>query len=107
SIADGWFAMSHPKEPRSQDSPAGERAAKGPGTRPPPRSAESDLSQASRRDKRSGRAGVDERGNAVWEWQVETGVYSRDPSTVTLKQLESSDLSLAQTARNKRLEDEP
>ena len=24
--------------------------------------------------KRSGRAGVDERGNSVWEWQLETGV---------------------------------
>ena len=32
-------------------------------------------------EKRSGRVGYDERGNSVWEWQLETGVYSRDVST--------------------------
>jgi hypothetical protein len=53
-------------------------------------------------DKRSGRAGVDERGNTVWEWQLETGVYSRDISTQKLKKLDLGDLSIAETARHQR-----
>lgn len=53
-------------------------------------------------EKRSGRAAFDERGNAVWEWQLETGVYSRDVSTQKLKKLELDELSIAETAINKR-----
>jgi hypothetical protein len=53
-------------------------------------------------EKRSGRVGFDERGNSVWEWQLETGVYSRDVSTQRLKKLDLDDLSIAETARNKR-----
>jgi hypothetical protein len=53
-------------------------------------------------EKRSGRVGYDERGNSVWEWQLETGVYSRDVSTQTLKKLELGDLSIAETAVTKR-----
>jgi hypothetical protein len=45
--------------------------------------------------RRSGRAGVDERGNSVWEWQLETGVYSRDISTQRLRKLDLGDLSIA------------
>jgi hypothetical protein len=52
--------------------------------------------------KRSGRAGVDERGNAVWEWQLETGVYSRDISTQKLRKLDLGDLSIAETASHQR-----
>ena len=52
--------------------------------------------------KRSGRVGFDERGNSVWEWQLETGVYSRDVSTQKLKKLELGDLSIAETAVNRR-----
>jgi hypothetical protein len=52
--------------------------------------------------KRSGRASFDDRGNAVWEWQLETGVYSRDVSTQKLKKLELDELSIAETAINKR-----
>jgi hypothetical protein len=52
--------------------------------------------------KRSGRVGFDERGNSVWEWQLETGVYSRDVSTQKLKKLELGDLSIAETAINPR-----
>lgn len=54
--------------------------------------------------KRSGRAGVDERGNTVWEWQLETGVYSRDISTQKLKKLDLGDLSIAETASHQRPE---
>lgn len=53
-------------------------------------------------DKRSGRAGVDERGNTVWEWKLETGVYSRDITTQRLKKLDLGDLSIAETATHKR-----
>jgi hypothetical protein len=52
--------------------------------------------------KRSGRAGFDERGNAVWEWQLETGVYSRDITTQKLKKLDLDDLSIAETATHQR-----
>jgi hypothetical protein len=51
-------------------------------------------------NKRSGRAGVDERGNTVWEWQLETGVYSRDITTQRLKKLDLGDLSIAETAKH-------
>jgi hypothetical protein len=52
--------------------------------------------------KRSGRAAYDERGNSVWEWQLETGVYSRDISTQRLKKLDLNDLSIAETASHPR-----
>jgi len=53
-------------------------------------------------DKRSGRVAFDPRGNPVWEWQLETGVYSRDVSTQKLKKLDLGDLSIAETARHKK-----
>jgi hypothetical protein len=53
-------------------------------------------------NKRSGRAGVDDRGNTVWEWQLETGVYSRDITTQRLKKLDLGDLSIAETATHQR-----
>ena len=53
-------------------------------------------------EKRSGRAGFDERGNSVWEWQLETGVYSRDVTTQKLKKLELGELSIAETATHPR-----
>jgi hypothetical protein len=53
-------------------------------------------------DKRSGRIAYDERGTSVWEWQLETGVYSRDISTSRLKKLNLNDLSIADTATHKR-----
>jgi hypothetical protein len=53
-------------------------------------------------NKRSGRAAVDDRGNTVWEWQLETGVYSRDITTQRLKKLDLGDLSIAETAQHQR-----
>jgi hypothetical protein len=53
-------------------------------------------------EKRSGRVGFDERGNSVWEWQLETGVYSRDVTTQRLKKLELDELSIAETATHPR-----
>ncbi len=55
-------------------------------------------------EKRSGRVGFDERGNSVWEWQLETGVYSRDVNTQRLKKLDLNELSIADTAINKKPE---
>ena len=43
---------------------------------------------------RSGRAVWDERGNSVWEWQTQPGVFTRDISDLQLAQLEASHLSL-------------
>lgn len=55
-------------------------------------------------EKRSGRVAFDARGNPVWEWQLETGVYSRDVSTQKLKKLDLGDLSIAETAKHKKPE---
>ena len=52
--------------------------------------------------KRTGRVGFDERGNSVWEWQLDTGVYSRDVNTQKLKKLNLDELSIADTGVNKR-----
>lgn len=59
-------------------------------------------SYASPGEKRSGRVGFDDRGNSVWEWQLETGVYSRDVNTQRLKKLDLDELSIADTAINKK-----
>jgi len=48
--------------------------------------------------KRSGRVSFDSRGNSVWEWQLETGVYSRDVTTQKLKKLDLGELSIAEDA---------
>ncbi len=77
--------MSDPRDKQSLEPPAPTEAADDP--------------QA---DKRSGRISYDERGNSVWEWQLETGVYSRDISTQRLKKLDLNDLSIADTAINQR-----
>ena len=47
--------------------------------------------------KRSGRVTHDARGNPVWEWQTETGKFSRDVTTQRLKKLEASELTLEDT----------
>jgi hypothetical protein len=54
--------------------------------------------------KRSGRVSFDSRGNSVWEWQLETGVYSRDVNTQKLKKLDLGDLSIAETGIQKKPE---
>jgi hypothetical protein len=38
----------------------------------------------------------------VWEWQLETGVYSRDITTQKLKKLDLGELSIAETASHQR-----
>lgn len=81
--------MSAPRDPKSQD-PAQD------GTNPA--SPANDAADPGR----SGRIAYDERGNSVWEWQLETGVYSRDINTQKLKKLDLNDLSIAETATYER-----
>jgi len=69
--------------------------SKGKGPRPPPANPEPS------EQKRTGRVSFDDRGNSVWEWQLETGVYSRDVNTQKLKKLNLDELSIADTGVNK------
>jgi len=43
----------------------------------------------------TGRVRFDERGNAVWEWAVNTGSFGKDVVTSRLKKLENSSLSIS------------
>ena len=70
----------------------------------PDRSAEPTAVGQQGGNKRSGRVAYDSRGNPTWEWQLETGVYSRDLSTQRLKKLDLGDLSIAESAIQKRPE---
>jgi hypothetical protein len=49
-------------------------------------------------DRTTGRVKFDDRGNAVWEWQVQTGSFGDDVSTARLQKLEHPALSLADDA---------
>ncbi len=49
-------------------------------------------------DKSTGRVKFDERGNAVWEWQVTTGAFGAEVSTQRLQKLEHPALSIADDA---------
>jgi hypothetical protein len=44
---------------------------------------------------KSGRVAFDERGNAVWEWSMSTGIFGRNVDTRRLKKLEANDLKIA------------
>ncbi len=55
-------------------------------------------------EKRSGRASFDERGNSVWEWRTDSGDFSRDVETQRVRKLELGELSLAETAIQRRPE---
>ncbi|MET0532905.1 MAG: hypothetical protein ABW171_01660 [Steroidobacter sp.] len=75
------------------------------GDRKDPAPSDSDLPEASdapAEDARSGRITYDDRGNSVWEWKLDSGVYSRDINTQRLKKLDLDELSIADTAINKR-----
>jgi hypothetical protein len=49
-------------------------------------------------DKSTGRVKFDERGNAVWEWQVTTGAFGVEVSRQRLQKLEHPALSIADDA---------
>lgn len=46
--------------------------------------------------RKSGRAVCSDRGDAVWEWQVATGVFERDVTDEQLRQLEAPDLQIVE-----------
>ena len=46
----------------------------------------------------SGRVTFDDRGNAVWDWQLKTGQFSAETSTQRLRKLDNPSLSLAEDA---------
>ena len=48
--------------------------------------------------KGTGRVKFDARGNAVWEWSLATGSFSREASTERLQRLEHPALSIADDA---------
>jgi hypothetical protein len=43
---------------------------------------------------KTGRAGRDDRGNSVWEWQVRPGEFTRDIDTQRLRTLEAHHLEI-------------
>jgi hypothetical protein len=48
--------------------------------------------------KSTGRVKFDDRGNAVWEWQVATGAFAAEVSTQRLQKLAAPGLSIADDA---------
>ena len=68
-----------------------------PGTRPDTRDAPASQPVGLTRNN-SGRVKFDDRGNAVWEWAVETGSFATDVSTSRLEKLENHALALADDA---------
>lgn len=46
-------------------------------------------------DKTTGRVKFDDRGNAVWEWQIATGAFGLEVSTQRMQKLEHPALSIA------------
>jgi hypothetical protein len=49
-------------------------------------------------EKSTGRVKFDDRGNAVWEWQLATGAFGVEVSTQRLQKLEHPALSIADDA---------
>lgn len=49
-------------------------------------------------EKSTGRVTFDARGNAVWEWQIETGAFGVEVSTQRLEKLAHPTLSIADDA---------
>lgn len=84
TILGGGTAMSDPKDPKDPKLDKPDAPATG--------------GEAPADNKRSGRVAFDSRGNSVWEWQLETGVYSRDITTQKLKKLNLGELSIAESA---------
>jgi hypothetical protein len=49
-------------------------------------------------DPQSGRVAYDDRGQPVWEWRVDTGVFSRDVDTKQVRQIQEEALAKLQDA---------
>ena len=48
----------------------------------------------------SGRASWDDRGNSIWEWQTQPGVFTREATAHELQALEATHLSLVETPKS-------
>lgn len=64
-----------------------------PSSNPAPKGAAT-LSKDRAREKTTGRVNFDDRGNAIWEWQISTGAYGLEVSTQRLQKLEHPALSI-------------
>lgn len=53
-----------------------------------------ELTLAMYADTQSGRAAIDERGNSIWEWCLDSGEYGRDISNTQLNRIIALTLSL-------------
>jgi hypothetical protein len=62
---------------------------------PKPAAADAPAPKGEANAKSTGRVKFDERGNAIWEWQIATGAFGREVSTQRLKKLEHPALSIA------------
>jgi hypothetical protein len=69
-----------------------------PAAQPAPSESAKPSSKDETGDKSTGRVKFDERGNAVWEWQVTTGAFGAEVSTQRLQKLEHPALSIADDA---------
>jgi hypothetical protein len=69
-----------------------------PVAKPAPSEPDSPSAKNATGDKSTGRVKFDERGNAVWEWQVATGAFGVEVSTQRLQRLEHPALSIADDA---------
>jgi hypothetical protein len=66
------------------------------GSKPPPSGGNPPDDKKSGAQGQSGRVTFDERGNAVWEWSMSTGIFGRNVDTKRLKKLEAHDLKIAE-----------
>jgi hypothetical protein len=60
-----------------------------------PAAAEAPAAKTGSEPKQTGRVQFDDRGNAIWEWQIATGAFGTEVSTQRLQKLEHPALSLA------------
>ena len=66
-----------------------------PPSTPKPAAADTVAPKGEADSKSTGRVKFDERGNAIWEWQIATGAFGREVSTQRLQKLEHPALSIA------------
>ena len=68
---------------------------KKPPSHPKPAGAAEPSPKGGKAEKTTGRVKFDDRGNAIWEWQIATGAFGLEVSTQRLQKLEHPALSIA------------